>query len=306
MIKITRTDGETIDKFPNDRLLDNDVIRLTADVVQIAGLEYLVETIEYVDEDEDGSGSGSSSGNTNVSDLFNANRPVTRPGLPNVNVNANTIRDFIEKYFFPFKPATIALGGTSRVCETGTIVSLPLSVSMVENNETIFKFGHIFDVSAGIKIVDFEAPEDFNHTVNDITASKQYEARVTVGNNGSETVIKSSQKSITMVHPYFYGMTATELTGDNLYSSLTKLIQGKSNKSLKFNGEAKYMYFAFPSSYGDIKTIKDPNNLENVGSFDVFTMNVKSTGLANNWEEEYTVLRSGITEVDNGIFKFNY
>lgn len=95
----------------------------------------------------------------------------------------------------------------------------------------------------------------------------------------------SSTKTIQWVYPFFTGMDLNNLTdGTDIYSSsLTKLIRTKSNKTVALNGTLKYIYFAYPASYGNLSTIKDPNNFDVTSNFTKYSGNVTSTGLDNNY-----------------------
>ena len=117
-------------------------------------------------------------------------------------------------------------------------------------------------------------------------------------------------KTINWVYPFFYGMVDSDLTdGTGIYSSsLTKLIKTKSNKSITLNGDFKHIYFAYPSSYGDLNNIKDPNNFDITGQFTKYSGNVSSTGLDENYSNiSYNIYSTYPNLVNaSGTYKFNF
>jgi hypothetical protein len=123
-------------------------------------------------------------------------------------------------------------------------------------------------------------------------------------------VSASNSKTINWVYPFFYGMVDSDLTdGTGIYSSsLTKLIKTKSNKSITLNGDFKHIYFAYPSSYGDLNNIKDPNNFDITGQFTKYSGNVSSTGLDENYSNiSYNIYSTYPNLVNaSGTYKFNF
>lgn len=120
----------------------------------------------------------------------------------------------------------------------------------------------------------------------------------------------SDTLSRTAIYPFFYGMNSNNLLsgGSTFYNAnLTKLIQSKNNKSLNINGLNEYIYYAYPSSYGDLDSIIDGNGFDVTSSFSKTTVNIESTGLSNNYNESYNIYRTiSVTTVSNQIFKFNF
>ena len=75
--------------------------------------------------------------------------------------------------------------------------------------------------------------------------------------------INSNIVYATFVHPYYYGVGAVGTNPE----TLTKLVQPKGSKTLSFSPNKQHIIFAYPKSYGDLKSIKDANGFENINGF---------------------------------------
>jgi hypothetical protein len=91
---------------------------------------------------------------------------------------------------------------------------------------------------------------------------------------GSTTV--NLAPSLTFVPPYYYGVSG----GNTPITSLSKLIQTKGTKSIKFSPNNQSVIFAYPREYGKLKSILDSNGFEILNSFSIGELYIK--GLDNN------------------------
>ena len=136
----------------------------------------------------------------------------------------------------------------------------------------------------------------------------RYVAYQAVGNNGAPTTINSSTKIATSVYPYFHGVTTINYTagGTATYTGLTKVVESKSNKTKTLNGVG-FMYFCYPASYGLLTSIIDQNDFQFLSNFTVYTQNVNSVGLVNNWSEPYYIyISNSVSTPNNYNFQFIY
>jgi len=100
---------------------------------------------------------------------------------------------------------------------------------------------------------------------------------------------------ITGVYPFFHGMNDQDLEtgGTPLYLAMNKKIVPKSNEVvLPVNDTSKYIYFAYPSSYGLLSIIRDGSGFDVTASFDQFTANIESVGLGQNYVEECHIYKT--------------
>lgn len=73
----------------------------------------------------------------------------------------------------------------------------------------------------------------------------------------------TSTLTVNYLYPMYYGMTATDYsTTGNVDGALTKLLEAKGTKSVLMSGTNAFIYFAYPTSYGNLTSIKDSNQFE--------------------------------------------
>ena len=240
---------------------------------------------------------------------FNGNRTVKRSGIPNVNVGGNNLFEFIENYFFPFVPATISITTSGTIFEVGTINNITINGTTTPNDETTFSNGKL--QRDGTDIYSFGSNLSFSTTDNFSPTTQQtinYIAYQDVGNNGNPTTIQSNNIQVNSVYPFLYGVSSNDLEGGgtDIYTQLNKLIQLKSNKTVVLNGTG-YIYFAYPSSYGNLTSILDHNGFEQITAFTKYTATVTSVGLPNNYSVTYYIYKSNnITSPNNWSYQFKF
>jgi hypothetical protein len=250
---------------------------------------------------------------------FDSKRATKRAGIPSVTVGGETVNEFLEGYFFPFVPATIAIGG-NELYEVGDIRDIVIVGSTTTNEETVFSNGHILSpAQSAVILYTFGTAVSVNYTdvgVNDsllpplgggtdVHKRKTYSLEQTTGNNGTPIKIVSGTKNVEFVYPYLWGMDAALLTGSNIYS-LKQAPSKYGTKAVTLNGINKRIYFAYPIGYPDLTSIKDQNGFEQIGTFTKTTMLVDSSGLDVNWNTQYKVYYTEITTANSAIFTFKY
>ena len=245
---------------------------------------------------------------------FNGNRAITRndPVWQGVNVGGTNVVEFLNNFFFPFIPATVALSlvPSTTVYEIGNDPSPVIRVNVTANDETLFESGSVR--KDGVNTWTITKPvlpsTNYDNTDSNITTGHYYQAYVSASNNGSPGLISSNMSTIYFVYPYFWGTTSTAgLSGTALYTGLTKTIQREdTNQTISFSGTAVYIYYCFPDGqgYSDVSAIYDPNNFEVKSLFTKTIESVTSTGLTSNWTQNYVVYRLTLLSNPNGNYRF--
>jgi hypothetical protein len=248
--------------------------------------------------------STSSSWVPSASSSYNGNRVVKRAAWPtSINMGTTTnISDFLDAVFFPFLSATISINA-NVLYEIGTTNSVTISGTTTARDETVFSNGRVDEVyPATTTIYSFGANTTYSTSITftpdkSVTSSLElrYVAYQGVANNGTPTTINSTTKLVQSCYPFLHGVSSDNLTsgGTFNYSTLSsnKLIATKSDKTVSLTGSG-YIYFCFPASYGTLTAIFDQNGYAVFGSFTLFTANVTSIGLTNNWTESYNIYQS--------------
>lgn len=125
----------------------------------------------------------------------------------------------------------------------------------------------------------------------------------------TDSVILTTTRNYTYVYPFYYGATATDLssaTGTALETaSLTKLTQTKGNKGVTLAATSQYLYFAYPSRYGDLASIKDGNNFDVTSGFTKYTVTING---GNGWSNvSYNLYRStNTTSISSQTYTFSF
>lgn len=248
---------------------------------------------------------------------FNGNRSVKRSGLPQINAGGDNLFEWIENYFFPFVNPTISING-NVLYEIGTNNNVVISGSVTMNDEDSLTGGHInrtvptpvTDIHDFDGSTSYSVTMTFNPRQNPSGVDEQQEHRYIAYTTGNECncTIHSITKYVRSVYPYLYGVSSSDLEGGGTapYTTLTKLIQTKSNKSVTLNGGG-YIYFCYPSSYPDLTSILDQNGFEQITAFTKYTADVTSTGLSGNWTENYKIYKlNNTTTANSWTYQFKY
>ena len=145
--------------------------------------------------------------------------------------------------------------------EHGTTITLnSVSWSFNKNSGTPSKLVLKISGEADIVIASGTIPTSGTYNLTkSITASTNAHLELTY----EKGKITSNTVYATFFDPYYYGVGAV----DTHPQTLTKLVQSKGTKTLSFSPNKQHIIFAYPKSYGDLKSIKDSNGFENINGF---------------------------------------
>jgi hypothetical protein len=141
------------------------------------------------------------------------------------------------------------------------------------------------------------------------------------GIDPSSSAVITSTATLSYIYPIFYGMSTTDYSTSltsNLASNtqLTTLVEAEGTKDLLLNNTNRFIYFAYPSSYGFLSSIKDlSTNFEYLGSSPAFinyTMSSQSGSAAASWfgqtyrvYQYYANYPNG-TDVNSRTYRFTF
>jgi hypothetical protein len=248
--------------------------------------------------------------------IFDGNRPITREGeYKGLNLGTTNIKDFIDKLWFPFVQAIISIitSPTNIIVEIGTNNSITITGVVTMNEETIVKNGHLDSIIPALGIIHaFGANISYSHSITfnprqgDSVTYQQYKAYTTGDTDDVE--VSSSTKTIKSVFPYLVGISSDSSLSNGgvaLYSAFANLLEESGTKVISLSGTG-YIYFAYPTSYGDLTSIKDHNNFEQLGSFTKSSNLVSSTGLSSDWANVYYNIYklNNVTSASNWNYTF--
>jgi len=140
-----------------------------------------------------------------------------------------------------------------------------------------------------------------------------FEGRLYTQNNG----IKYQTKSVPFYDPFYIGVAdyvsfiepLESLTDPTLTegeaSLLTKILSAKSDKSFTGAAFAEHYCILYPSSYGSLTSILDPNGFENLSSFTTFLFDYERAD-ASIVEYRMYYLTNPTTQAADFTFTFKF
>ena len=235
--------------------------------------------------------------------------PSAVGGIPaGTDLNGLTSLEILTMMLYPYIKPTVSAtgtpnGGTFEIGDNKTITNVRVVVG--KKSKKITKV-EVFDGITSLGLLDDATIQNggtFNFPVNIEVASvnKQLTANVT-DEQGSEVTAKTG--AFTFVYPYYVGVCSDGVAIDEtLVKGLTKKIESKGAKTKAYTTNNERMVFAYPSSYGTIKSIIDPNNFDVTATFTSTTVSV--TGL-DGTAQNYYVYVNGASTQSNFTMKFSY
>lgn len=134
----------------------------------------------------------------------------------------------------------------------------------------------------------------------DIKDNTTFTARVT----DTTSSYNGGNVSFNFVYPYYHGVMDKREVESADVVALTKVVQAKGNKTFTYTSNNKYMVIAYPSSYGALRSILDPNKFENVNGFEL--KKVQVTGLDGTSQEYNVYVANERSNVSGYNMTFNY
>ena len=224
------------------------------------------------------------------------------------NLNGMTTLEILNKLIFPYVSPTYSVVGTPNggIYEKGNTQTITnVRVVVTKKSEKITRI-EIFDGSTSLGYlegVDIENGGTFNFNVNvEVNSTnKQLTAIITDASNNS---CSTKTGSFNFIYPYYVGVCEVndEIT-ETLIKGLTKRVETKGSKSISYTTNNQKMVFAYPSSYGNIAKILDPNSFDVTNTFNKTAISI--IGLDGTAQNYYVYTNSAST-VTNFAIKFNY
>ena len=188
------------------------------------------------------------------------------------DLNGMTTLEILNKLIFPYVAPTYNVVGTPNggIYEKGNNQTITnVRVTVTKKSEKITRI-EVFDGSTSLGYlegIDIENGGTFNFNVNVAVNSinKRLTATITDASNNSYS---AKTGSFNFIYPYYIGVCEVndEIT-ETLIKGLAKRIETKGSKSISYTTNNQKMVFAYPSSYGNITKILDPNNFDVTNTF---------------------------------------
>ena len=230
------------------------------------------------DWEEVGSGGGSGAGI--ASDVAYDNAALA--DVDNVKEALDTL--ISEMYYVEPSVTSFTATQTGGVFEIGTTITAPVT----------FNWSYNKDITTQT-LTDCTLADETIRTATyntDITTNKTFTLSASDGKNNVSKSI-----SYTFVNPYYTGVSTTDTLTETDVTALTKKVVTKGTQTVNYTTSQSHMVFAYPSSYGAIKSVIDQNGFNVTDSFTKSTLTINSA--------EYYIYVSNKCS-GTYIMKFNY
>jgi hypothetical protein len=199
------------------------------------------------------------SNNSNTDSLFNSSRATTRSGIPAVNVGGTTVKQFLEGYFFPSVPPTVAIsGGVTRLFGNNSGFTINWTVTRRTLPIT------------SITVKGLAVPSGFYTALaQNGSLSSGTTATISIANNNQNypiltTTASESVSAITSMvfshKKYFYGDNQDLIAFNDVNTSTNLNLNDTSGKSefsstrvkstFSINLTNQFLYYIYPTSFG--------------------------------------------------------
>lgn len=234
--------------------------------------------------------------------------PITIGGLEQgTSFDNMDYRVLLNKLLYPYIEPTISgisITPNNTILEKGNnftlnTIKFNINAPSLETSDAINYDFKSNNVSIRNKdIVSKSINEAFTILINsDTTLSVLLTDRV---NNKTKTFNLISYR---FIYPFYYGVTNSSSITDSLVKGLTKSVQSKGNKTIKYTTANQKMVFAYPKDYGKLSKIYDANNFNVLNTFSIQEISI--TGLDGEAVVYYVYINDSST-VSNYNMQFMF
>lgn len=238
--------------------------------------------------------------------LFNGNRTIGRVPTAGTNMGTTTFRGWLEWWYQqPYQQPTLTMNALSiSTVEVGTSNTITVSGSTTNpcsftlSSGTVSFSGYTFGSSTSFSTSYTHAPTSAGSTT--LTASQNWsETGSTCADGSPNSGTKTSSRTINQYHPFFYGMSATDYSGNSTFpytlfsGSNKRLVAQGQQTGMTMTGTNQYIYILVPKSWADftVTSIIDHNGFNVTPSFTAYDVTITSSGLTNNWTQNYKMYK---------------
>lgn len=179
-----------------------------------------------------------------------------------------TVVEMLDGLLYPYTLPSVSLSmnPSASVKEYGNpISSVILSANITKKSNDIVKIEYYKNgslIKTNTSLVNGNSVDTYTDSTG-VNSTTTYSVKLYDSKPNSVT----SSSSFTYVYPMYIGSVTMLNPTETDIKSMTKKIVTKSNQSMSYTISSSRFCFAYPSSYGNIVSIKDPNNFEMINSF---------------------------------------
>ena len=216
--------------------------------------------------------------------IFDGNRNIKRSTFPSgVNAGGADIITFVNNVFFPTVPLSISLKNSPLLSQGIQTYPITFSGSIIGNDD------------ADASLVSLIYTNVSTNTVLQVESNPQFGNFYYTGNNVFQNTsikvdlsyFKGTQKqisqnaSIIFEYPMYYATGQDNLNfnqilyvnsdpAQGLRPGVVAKLEEQSDKKFTLNTNNEIIYVLFPSSWGPVSSIQDPNGLENLAGWQLY------------------------------------
>lgn len=225
------------------------------------------------------------------------------------DITANDfVKTLMRRVVHPtYTAPTVGLSVTPSIIEMGVETTLTIKPTFTQNDAGALT-NVISHLNTDTLINENTIAEQFTYAItptlnsNTILADFSYgDGNIKQNNFGEDDETGrilagslSKSASVTAVYPYYVGVSTTNTLDEAGVLALTKKVETKGNKTISYTTSQSYMVFAYPKSYGAIKSVIDKNGFEVVSSFTSSTVSINGVDYyvfcSNQCSGSYTML----------------
>ena len=218
---------------------------------------------------------------TAIATANNSSASLTENITPNVEVGGISVGDtlttgqqmtdilkkLLVKYF---EPVITLSADKALINKKGATIEAPITITATaeKKSDDVIFYSINYD---GNDVSTGNNPDGGEITYihqTDISADTIFIGSISDGKSTINETIKFE-----FINPYYYGSVNDNEISD--FTGLTEEIAKKNiNKKVNYTASAEYLVFAYDATYGDLTSIKDKNNFENLSAFTKTVMEV--------------------------------
>lgn len=179
-----------------------------------------------------------------------------------------TIVEMLDGLLYPYTLPSVSLSmnPSASVKEYGNpISSVILSANIIKKSSDIVKIEYYKNgslIKTNTSLANGNSVDTYTDSTG-VNSTTTYSVKLYDSKPNSVT----SSSSFTYVYPMYIGSLSMLNPTESDVKAMTKRIVTKGNQSISYTISSSRFCFAYPSSYGNIVSIKDPNNFEMINSF---------------------------------------
>lgn len=181
-----------------------------------------------------------------------------------------TISEMFDMLLYPYQPFSLSTSLTpalssSTIREHGNTITInSVYINITQGTSPIT---NIVIKDSTQTILKSIVGEDLQSMLIPLLKSIVSDETLYITVKDAKGTTRTATYTFKFISPYYYGATDSDAVNADVVSQLTKKISTKTSMSLSYNLNKQRAIFAYPASYGSLRTIKDANGFDVTDTF---------------------------------------